>query len=116
MHLLHELRVTTNLYCTNYVLLFAYDLRVTFYSMSYELFLFHELQVTFITRVVTYCSLHELRVTFCIWVTSQCLTTSYSKDKVDEAVDDSKVMIKNYTLGSYFDAEFGWSLSLAFVL
>ena len=30
---------------------------------------------------------------------------SYNKDKVDKAVNDNKVMIKNYSLGSLFDKE-----------
>ena len=32
---------------------------------------------------------------------------SYSKYKDDKAVYDNKVMIKNYSLGSFFDKELG---------
>ena len=45
--------------------------------------------------------LHELRVT------SYILTMSYNKDKNDKAVYDNKVMIKNYSLRSFFDKKLG---------
>ena len=38
-------------------------------------------------------------------MTSYVSTTSYNKNKDDKAVDDNKVMIKNYTLGLIFDTE-----------
>ena len=38
-------------------------------------------------------------------VTSQFLTMSYNKDKDDKAVYDNKVMMKNYSLKSFFDKE-----------
>ena len=41
---------------------------------------------------------------------------SYNEDKDDKAVYDNKVMIKNYSLRSFFHKEFGGSLSLVFVL
>ena len=34
---------------------------------------------------------------------------SYNKDKDDQAVYDNKVMIKNYSLGAFFDKRFGAS-------
>ena len=40
-------------------------------------------------------------------VTSYFLTMSYNKDKDDKTVYDNKVMIKNYSLGSFFDKELG---------
>ena len=42
-----------------------------------------------------------------MWVTSYFLTMSYNKDKDDKAVYDNKVMIKNYSLRSFFDKELG---------
>ena len=41
---------------------------------------------------------------------------SYNEGKDDKAVYDNKVMIKNYSLRSFFHKEFGGSLSLVFVL
>ena len=84
----------------------------------------HELRVTFIARVASYCLLHELRVTvywmscelffayesgvnFYMRVTNYLLTMSYNKNIDDEAVYDNKVMIKNYSLRSFFDKELG---------
>lgn len=32
---------------------------------------------------------------------------SYDTDKDDKAVDDNRIMIKNYSLGYFFDKEFG---------
>ena len=40
-------------------------------------------------------------------VTSYFLTMSYNKDKDDKAVYDNKIMIKNYSLGLFFDKELG---------
>ena len=40
-------------------------------------------------------------------VRSYFLTMRYSKDKDDKAVYDNKVMIKNYSLRSFFDKELG---------
>ena len=65
------------------------ELRVTS-EYSYELRLLHELRVT---------SLSIARVT------SYFLHMSYNKDKVDKAVNDNKVVIKNCSLGSLFDKE-----------
>ena len=90
--------------------------------MSYCLL--HGLQVTFIARVTSYCLLHKLRFTvycmsyellfayelgvnFYMRVTSYFLTMSYNKDKDDKAVYDNNVMIKNYSLKSFFDKELG---------
>ena len=80
-------RVMSYFYCTSYELLFAYELHFT-----YEYCLLHELRVTFLMQVASYCLLHKLRVI-------------YTKDKDDKNVDDDKVMIKNYPLGSFFDKE-----------
>ena len=44
-----------------------------------------------------------------MWVTSYSLTVSYSKDKDDKTVYDSKAMIKNSSLISFFDKELGAS-------
>ena len=93
----HELRVTV--YCRSYELLFTYELRVTDYSTSYELLFLHEL------RVIVYCTSYELL--FIVRVTSYFLTMSYNKDKNDKAVYDNKVMIKNYSLRSFFYKELG---------
>ena len=40
-------------------------------------------------------------------VVSYFLTVSYNKDKDDKAVYDNKVMIKTYSLRSFFDKELG---------
>ena len=40
-------------------------------------------------------------------VMSYILTMSYNKDRDDEVVHDNKVMIKNYSLRSFFDRELG---------
>ena len=40
-------------------------------------------------------------------VTSYFLNMSYNKDKDDKTVYDNKVMIKNYSLKSFFDIELG---------
>ena len=70
----------------------------------------------FTTRVANYCLLDKLRVTLYFTsyellllerVTSYVLTMSYNKNKHDEIVDDNKVMIKNYSLGSFFAKELG---------
>ena len=61
--------------------------------MSYELLLLHEL------RVIAYCTSYEL------------LFIARVKDKDDKVVYD-KVMLKNYSLRSFYDKE----LSLTFVL
>ena len=71
----------STVYCTSYELLFSYKLRVTVYCTSYELL-------------------------FTARVTSQFFTMIYTKDKDDKTVDDDKVMIKNYPLGSFFDKEY----------
>ena len=63
--------------------------------------LLHELGVTFCIRVTSYCLLHELRVNF--------LNMSYNKDKDDKAAYDNKVMIRNYSLGLFFDKRLGAS-------
>ena len=80
---MHELRV--------YELIFAYELRVNVYCSSHEL------------RVIVYFTSYELL--FIARVTSYILTLSYNKHKDDEAVYDNKVMIKNYSLRSFFDKE-----------
>ena len=67
--------------------------------MSY--FLHTSYELLFIARVTSYYLLHELRVT------SYFLTVGYNKDKNDKAVYDNKVMIKNYSLRSFFDKELG---------
>ena len=76
--------------------------------MSYDLL--------FIARVTSYRLLHDLRVTFCIRVTSYCfiarvtsyiLTMSYNKYRDDKVVYDNKVMIKKYSLKSFFDKKLG---------
>ena len=111
------------LQATSYELI---SLRVAFVARvtGYNLFLLHELRVTFCTRVTSYCLLHELRVTiiarvtsyflhtsyellFVARVTSYILTMSYDKDRDDEIVYDNKVMIRNYSLRSFFDKELG---------
>ena len=33
---------------------------------------------------------------------------SYNKDKDEKAICDNKVMIKNYSLGSFFDKRLGY--------
>ena len=48
---------------------------------------------------------YELQVTFYMRFTSYFLTVSYSKDKDDKAAHDNKIMIKNYSLPSFFDKE-----------
>ena len=97
--LLFIARVTSYFYCTSYELLFI--IRVASYC------LLNELRVTFIVQVTSYCLLHELRVNFYMRVTSYFLTTSYSRDKDDKAVYNNKVMIKYYSLRSFFDKELG---------
>ena len=67
-----------------------HELRVTVYWMSYELFFAYESGVNFYMRVTNYL-----------------LTMSYNKNIDDEAVYDNKVMIKNYSLRSFFDKELG---------
>ena len=79
---MHELRV--NCYYKSYKLLFAYELRVTVYCTSYNLLFTCELRVAI-----------------------NCTSYSNSKYKDDKAVYDNKVMIKNYSLGSFFDKELG---------
>ena len=84
--------------------------------MSYELLLLHEL------RVIVYCKSYELLFTargmtyflhtsyellFIARVTSYILTMSYNKDRDGEVIYDNKVMIKNYSLRSFFDKELG---------
>ena len=81
--LLHELRVTFIARVTSYCLL--YELRVTVYCTSYELLFAYELRVNLYMRVTSYF-----------------LTMSCNKDKDDKAVYDNKVMIKNYSLRSFF--------------
>ena len=51
-----------------------------------------------------YCTSYELL--FTARVTSQIFTMIYTEDKDDKTVDDDKVMIKNYPLGSFFDKEY----------
>ena len=76
---------------------FCIELRVNVYCSSHELLLLHEL------RVIVYFTSYELL--FIARVTSYILTLSYNKHKDDEAVYDNKVMIKNYSLRSFFDKE-----------
>ena len=72
-------------------------------------------ELLFIVRVTSffYCKNYELRfayvlrVIFYMRVTSYFLTMSYNKDKDDKAFYDNKIMIKNYSLGSFFDKELG---------
>ena len=72
-------------------------------------------ELLFIARVTSffYCKNYELRfayvlrVIFYMRVTSYFLTMSYNKDKDDKAVYDNKIMIKNYSLGLFFDKELG---------
>ena len=40
-------------------------------------------------------------------VTSYFLNTSHNKDKDDKAVYDNKIMVKSYSLRSFFDKELG---------
>ena len=110
----YELRVTVC--CTSYELLFTYELRVTAYSTSYELLLLHELRVIvyytsyellFIARFTSYFLHTSYELLFIARVTSYFLNVSYSKYKDDKAVYYNKVMIKNYSLGSFFDKELG---------
>ena len=82
-----------------YELLLLHELRVIVYCTSYELL--------FIARVTSYFLHTSYELLFIARVTSYILTMSYNKDKDDEAVYDNKVMIKNYSLGSFFDTEFG---------
>ena len=71
--------------------------------MSYELLLLHEL------RVIAYCTSYELlfvyELLFIARVASYTWTMSYNKDRDGEVVYDNKVMIKNYSLRSFFDKE-----------
>ena len=92
-------QVASYFYCTSYFLHTSYCL-------------FHELRVIFIARVTSYCLLHELRVIFCIRVKSYFLTMSNNKDKDDKMIYDKKVMINNYSLGSFFVKEPGVHLAL----
>ena len=119
MHLSHELRVTSYFHCMSYELLFACELRVTVYCTSYELLLTYDLRVTVYCTSCELLLLHKLRVIiaqvtiyflhasyellFPGRVTSWFLTLSCNKDKNDKAVNDNKVMVKNYSLGSFFD-------------
>ena len=50
---------------------------------------------------------YESGVNFYMRVTNYLLTMSYNKNIDDEAVYDNKVMIKNYSLRSFFDKELG---------
>ena len=98
----------------------AFIARVT----SYDLFLLHKLRVTFCIRVTSYyyCTSYKLlfiarftsyflhtsyELLFIARITSYILTMSYNKDRDDEVVYDNKVMIKNYSLRSFFDKELG---------
>ena len=103
--LLFIARVTSYFLHTSYELLFIARVTSYFCCTCYELL--------FIVRVTSYCLLQELRVTFCIRVTSclymrvrsYFLTMSYNRDRDDKAFYDNKVMIKNYSLRSFFDKE-----------
>ena len=66
--------------------------------MSYELL--------FIARVTSYFLRASYKLLLTAQGTSNVLTMSYNKYKDDKAVYD-KVMIKNYSLGSFFDKESG---------
>ena len=99
--LINKLRVnilTSCVYCTNCQLLFAEELWVTVYCTSYEFFYCKNYELRFA---------YVLRVIFYMRVTSYFLTMSYNKDKDDKAVYDNKIMIKNYSLGLFFDKELG---------
>ena len=113
LFLLHELQVTfsyelrVTVYYTSYKLLFTYELQVTVYCTSYELLLLHQL------RTIVYCTscellfANELWANFYMRIRSYFLTLSYNKDEDYKAVYDNKVMIKNYSLRSFFDKELG---------
>ena len=122
LFLLHELRVIfayelrDTVYCTNYELLYPYELRVTVYSMRYELLLLPKLRVTvycpgyellFIVRVTSYFLHTSYELMFFARVTSYILTMISDKDRDDEVVYNNKIMIKNYSLKSFFDKELG---------
>ena len=83
----------------SYELLLLHELRVIVYFTSYELL--------FIARVMSHFLHASYELLFIARVTSYILTMSYNKHKDDEAVYDNKVMIKNYSLGSFFDKELG---------
>ena len=90
--LINELQVTS------YELI---PLRVEFIARvkSYELL--------FIARVASYFLHTSYELLFIVRVTGYILTMSYNKDRDDEVVYDNKVMIKNYSLRSFFDKELG---------
>ena len=117
-----SLRVAFMARVTSYNLFLTAPVTCYFLHTSYELLLFRELRVTFIPWITSYfyCTSCKLlfiaQVTSCFShtnyelifltrVTSYVSTTSYNKNKDDKAVDDNKVMIKNYTLGLIFDTE-----------
>ena len=86
----------------SYQLIFRYELRSTFSSTRCDLFLLHELQVT------VYCTNYELLFAYELRVTVYCmiyeLIVKYvlQREINDRAVFVKKVMIKNYSLGSFF--------------
>ena len=63
----------------------------------------------FITRVTKYFLHTSYELLFTTRVTSYFLTMSYNKDKDTKAVYDNKVMIRNYSFGSFFDKRLGAS-------
>ena len=81
----------------SYELLLLHELRVIVYCMSYELL--------FIARVTSYFSHTSYKLLFIAQVTSYILTINCNEDTDDEVVYNNKVMIKNYSLRSFFDKE-----------
>ena len=67
--------------------------------MSYELL--------FIARITSYFLHASYLLLFIARVISYILSMSYNKDRDGEVVCDNKVMIKNYSLRSFFDKELG---------
>ena len=88
-------------YYTGYELQFIFIARVTSY------FLHTSYEFLFIARVTSYFLHTSYELLFIVRVTSYILTMSYNKDRDDEVVYDNKVMIKNYSLRSFFDKELG---------
>ena len=117
--LLHELLVTFCMRVTSYYLL---DDGSYFLHRTTSYCLLHKLRVISVAQVTCYCLFHELRVTayctscelpfacdfrlyFCMPVASYFLTMSYNTDEDDKIAYDNQVMIKNYSLRSFFDKE-----------
>ena len=83
----------------SYELLFITRVTSYFLHTSYELL--------FIARVMSFFFNTSYYLLFIARVTSYILTMNYNKERDDEVVYDNKVMIKNYSLRSFFDKELG---------